>query len=109
MVGFSALACLVAAAALRWGAPDVDPNEMAQAAFVRVGLVMAALWIALPTRTRAAAWSGITPASFGTLALAVFLTARFRQAVIPVLIAVGVVGYYLRPRGKERPRSRPAP
>ncbi len=107
MVGLCALGCFLGFAVCRWIRPDLDPNELGQAGFLRVGLVMGALWLALPAGVRPAAWAGVTWTHLLTILFALFLVARFRQAVIPVLIAVITVGYYLRPRGKERPQRRP--
>jgi hypothetical protein len=77
LVGVIALVCLVTAAVL-WQVPD--SNTMWVAGFVRAGLMTGAIWLALPTKNRAAAWANVSP---WTLA--------------------GVVGYFLKGRSKNRP------
>ncbi len=103
LVGGLALACLGAAIVI-W---LVNPSEQFwRGGFVRVGLVMSAIWIALPTRTRKAAWTDVSPTTFLGLLLVIVAAARFPKAVIPILVVVAVMGFVLRPRSKARPRSR---
>lgn len=67
---------------------------------IRIGIVMAALWLALPTRTRPAAWARIRP--WHLVSLIVFLIFLPRlKAAIPVLIIGIVIGWLLRRRGRR--------
>jgi len=77
VVGLVTLVCLGTALAIWWFAPQ-DNNQddkkwvFLQAAFVRVGCVMAAFWLALPTRSRKAAWANVSPTTFAGILLALF-------------------------------------
>ena len=107
MVGLVTLVCLGAALALWLFAPqDNSQWRMLQAAFVRVGCVMAAFWVALPTRFRKAAWANVSPTTFAGILLALFAAAYRPRIVIPILIVLAIVGFFLRPREKKRPKSR---
>lgn len=97
LVGLIALACLGAAAVI--GLVDTWENLWC-AAFVRVGLLMGAFWLALPTKHREAAWANLSPYTLLTALLAVFVVARWKSA-LPIVVAVGVLALILRPR---RPR-----
>jgi hypothetical protein len=107
LVGLLAICCLVVAGLIRMLAPDHQEAQLWLAGFIRVGLVMTAFWIALPSGDRPAAWANISRhtligIALGTLAL---LRLPFR-VVLPVAVAVAVIGFVLRPRGKKRPQSR---
>ena len=102
LVGGIALACLVAAA----GIALLDTWEsMWCAAFVRVGLLMGAFWLALPNRHREAAWANLSPYTAGGAVLAIFAVARGWRVAAPVIIAIVVIGLMLRPKTPKRPRG----
>jgi hypothetical protein len=76
-------------------------------AAARVGMVLAAYWLALPTRNRPAAWANVGLAS----ALPLFLVALalFRipfRILIPLAGFVLLVGVILRPKPAQRPERR---
>jgi hypothetical protein len=103
LVGVIAVACLVIAAVL---SQVPDSNTMWLAGFVRAGLMTGAVWLALPTKNRPAAWANVSPrilvgAAVGIVAIA----ARPKLVLIysPILIALAVVGYFLRGRSSKRP------
>jgi hypothetical protein len=76
-------------------------------AAARVGIVMAALWLALPTHNRPAAWANVSIASALPLLLAA--TALFRipfRILIPLAGLVLFVGVILRPKPARRPERR---
>ena len=104
LVGIIALLCLGSSIALLITQPE---EELWSGGFMRVGLLMGAFWLALPTGSRAAAWEGVSPATLVGGLLALFAIVRFPKAMIPLLIMVAVMGFFLRPRGKKRPRNRP--
>ena len=58
LVGVIALGCLVIAGVL-WQMPD--SNDMWVAGFMRAGLMTGAIWLALPTKNRPAAWANVSP------------------------------------------------
>ncbi|HUG19535.1 MAG TPA: hypothetical protein VMM56_11180 [Planctomycetaceae bacterium] len=79
-------------------------SEMMHAGFIRTGLVLGALWSALPTRERPAAWEDVTWSSviLALVGVIVFLSARLRWSVIPLILAVGIAVYFLRRPLKRR-------
>ena len=112
LVGLVTLVCLGTALAISQFAPQDNIQDdtqwrLLQAAFVRVGCVMAAFWLALPTRSRKAAWANVSPTTFAGILLALFAAAYRPRIVIPILIVMAIVGFLLRPREKKRPKSRP--
>ncbi len=109
LVGVIALVCLAAAIGLRIGYSGDTNKELWVTGFGRAGLVMAALWIALPSGQRKAAWANVSPMTLLGLGLAIFAIAA-RPAIIlrmlPIFGVLGAIAYYLRPRPKakdERP------
>lgn len=109
LVGIIALACLAASAWLYFNGSFSSDNENfvtgagIGAAFFRVGLLMSALWLALPPKGREASWAKVTPGTFVGLLLSVYLVIRMKWLAIPLLIAVATIGVILRPRTKYRP------
>lgn len=109
LVGAIALACLLAAAGL-WivqarTTQDGAGLQMWIAAFVRVGMLMTAFWLALPllqgTRFR---FSTEMVISFVVAALAL---ARLQlRVLIPLFVVLAIAGLLLRPRPKNRPPRR---
>jgi hypothetical protein len=64
---------------------------------------MAALWLALPTRTRPAAWSKLNPRSVAAVVIAA-LAIRFPlRLLLPLAGILIVAGIFLRPRDRVRP------
>ena len=100
LVGVIALTCFVSAAAIALF--DSWQDNMWCAAFVRVGLLMGAFWLALPSRSREAAWANVSPYTIVGALVAVFVVARWRSA-LPIVIAVVVIGLMLRPKNRRRP------
>ena len=82
--GLAALACFAGAAGSYALAPD---RPLWYAAFVKVGLVTAALWFALPARGREAAWAGWDWKAVGFVGLCLLLSARLPQVGVPLLLA----------------------
>ena len=110
LVGVLAIGCLTAAAAIWIFAPTTEGEDnwdMWKGAFTRVGLLMSAFWLALPTSGREAAWANVTPMTFIGILLAIAGIAARPKVVVPVLIVLTVLGFVLRPRPKKRPQNRP--
>jgi hypothetical protein len=106
LVGVLTLACLVAAAAVwAFGASQKDA-PLWIAGFLRVGILLGALWLALPTASRAPAWANVSPWTLVGLLLMIYLVGRYKWAMIPVLVTVATIGFFLRPREKRRPQAR---
>lgn len=98
LVGVLTLVCFAAALVIWLTNPA---EEMWLAGFVRVGLVMGALWLALPSRTRPAAWANVSPGMFVLIIVGVLLLPRYPRLLIPLFIVLLVVGFVLRPRRKR--------
>ena len=75
---------------------------------MRAGLIMSALWFALPSKGREAAWANVSlPALFGFFAMIIAVSYRPR-IYIPLIAVIAVIGFFLRPRGRRRSaQSRP--
>jgi len=104
-VGLLCIACLATAFAIFAFAPTNDDWPIWQGAFTRVGLVLGALWLALPSKTRQAAWANVSPSTFFGLIFVIVLWARYPRFVTPLIIVIAVIGYFLRPRDQRRPKS----
>lgn len=103
LVGVIAVVCLLTAIVL-WQVPD--SNDMWVAGFMRAGLMTGAVWLALPTKNRKAAWANVSPlALFGGIGGIIVAAARPKVllALVPMLIALAIIGKFLRRRPGERP------
>ena len=101
---------LFATAALLWIWPELLPGAAGATvagAAARVGIVMAALWLALPTRSRPSAWANLSVNSVavGLLAVMALLRIPFR-IMLPLAGTVLALGAVLRPKSLERPRPK---
>jgi hypothetical protein len=102
LVGIIAVVMLVGAGVLWF---FVGSQNMWTGACVKVGVVMGAFWLALPTFSRQGNWG---QASLGTVvgfvALALVLMGKrvdFR-IVLPMLLGIAITLMVLRPRSKTR-------
>jgi hypothetical protein len=96
-VGWVAIVCLVAAA----GGFAVEGFESAWAAAAsRVGIVLGALWLCLPTKTRPAAWASLSPGKVAAVSIAALFMNRIR-IFLPFLAVAGFIVWALRPRNKR--------
>ena len=103
LVGVIAVVCLCAGVVIML----VDSYQnMWCAAFVRVGLVMGALWIALPSRGREAAWANVSPYTLLAVLFGALVFVRRPLFFLPLLVAFTMIGLFVRPRGGPRTRSR---
>lgn len=104
-VGVVAVMLLTAALVL-WilpGAASSQSTVMWRGACGRIGAVMVALWMALPTRTRPAAWANLNPRSVGAV-LIVALAIRFPlRLLLPIALVLVITGLLLRPPPRTRP------
>lgn len=104
MVGILTAICFVTAIVLFLFFSDENWSKLWTGAFTRVGLLLSAVWFALPTRDRPAAWASVSPLTFVGLIVAVFVIARYPRIIIPAAIVLVIVGFVLRPRHKRRPK-----
>lgn len=103
LVGVIAVVCLVTGAVL-WQVPGA--NDMWVAGFIRAGAMTGAVWLALPTKDRAAAWANVSPWTlFGVVGGIIAAAARPKVllALVPILISLAIIGKFLRGRPGERP------
>ncbi len=105
LVGLLALMCLVAAGIILLGFGNNLQLRQWGSAFLRVGLVLAAFWIALPTRYRDAAWAEVNPLVIPGFVVAFLLLAYRPRIGIPILVVAAVFGFLLRPRRPKRPKQ----
>jgi hypothetical protein len=105
MVGIIGLVLLVAAGLL-WGLGLEGSNPMWSGACLKVGIVMATLWLALPSLTRN---EELGRASLGMIAgtiVVALLVARTKislQVLIPAAVTMGFLIRFLRPSSPKRP------
>ena len=85
--GAAAGLCFVGAAVTHFGPPT---TRAWSGALVKVGLLTAALTLALPGRRGSAAWAGIDWKTLGLVAGGVVLSARVPQLGLALLAGVGV-------------------
>jgi hypothetical protein len=98
-VGIIALALLLAWAALFQWPIGSEGNEALQGACLRVGVVMAALWSALPQLRRVPGW-------LVSLVVALGLIVAVRPRLILLAVPVLLVVWLLRPRQRNRRPNR---
>ena len=96
-VGVLAVLFLAAGLGLMVFQPDKDGM---QGALMRVALLLGAFWLAMPTKSRPAAWSKVSPLTVGIAIVSAMLLPRLRY-LIPVIIAVLSIGWFVRPRQKK--------
>ncbi len=97
IIGVSGAACLVISAAMWFGLPAHDG---VRAALMRVGLVMSALWLALPPQGRNVAWTKAVPIIVGLVILIVASRKAF-LALLPLVVVVALAALFVRPRGRR--------
>ena len=101
LVGWLALASLLGAgASFVFEGEDVN---VWQGIFTRVGIVLTALWMALPKDGTLGNWANVSVTTLIAIVAAIFVVARNPRQSVPVLLAVAAIGRFLRPRDKPRP------
>ena len=101
LVGGLALASLVGAGvSFLWETDDVP---FWQGVFTRVGIVLAALWLALPKDGTLGPWANVSLTTLIGIIVAIFVVARNPKQYVPIVLAVAVIARYLRPPDKPRP------
>ena len=106
IVGLISLGCLVTAAALWIFAEDPEKNP-ATAVTMRLGIMLGALWLALPSRGDSVAWGKALPAILAVImVLAMIRNWRILVYAIPLAIVVAILAAFIRPRSKPRPPRR---
>lgn len=83
--------------------------ELWEGSLSRVGVVMCAVWLGLPTRTRDAAWAHISWQTLAGVMLGLVMIVRSKvplKFLIPAALFSAGVYFVLRPRPKTRPQRR---
>ena len=107
-IGLIAASCFALAVVMHFTL-EGSAAELWEGALSRVGVVMCAVWLALPTRTRDAAWAHISWQTFAGVMLGLVMIVRMRvplRFLIPGALFTAVVYLVLRPRPKTRPQRR---
>jgi len=105
LAGVLALFCLAASLVIFLNWPH---QELWYAGFLRVGVLMVVFWWALPAPGQESSWPKISPWTMVAIVVAIILLPRYKQVIIPLLIALVVVGFFLRPRPRYRPPPPPS-
>lgn len=99
LVGAIGLVCLCASAVCFLWFPE---QTSAQSATLRIGIVMTALFLALPKSGEHVRWERLAPIIAGSIVL-VALTKRMILVILPMLVIIGILLTLFRPRSKPRP------
>lgn len=103
LVGGIAVCCLCGAGGIFLVKGGDNGWDMWISAFVRSGTIMLALFVALPSRHKPAAWASFTPLQILGAVLAVAMLAWRPRVFVPVLAVLAVAGWFLRPRPGKAP------
>ena len=102
LVGLMTLLCLAIAAGAvyftNWTNPLVSVT-------IRLGLMLGALWLVLPTTGESLAWEKAFPVVVAIIVVLAFIKrggGRLLLYVIPAAIVVGILAAFLRPKPKRR-------
>jgi hypothetical protein len=99
LVGIIGLVCLIASAVCWAYFPE---QTSAQSAFLRIGIVMSALFLALPKAGEHVRWERLAPIIVGSVVL-IALTKRMILVILPLLLVIGIALTIFRPKPKPRP------
>jgi hypothetical protein len=97
MVGLLAIGSTIAACVLL----VIGGSQGFASALLRVGLLLGAFWLALPTKDRPAAWARVSPWSLGVIIGVALVLPRLRF-FLPVLVVGVLIGWIVRPRRGKR-------
>ena len=107
LVGMIALGCLLTAAGLWVFTSDPGKNPVTSVT-MRLGIMLGALWLALPKQGEHLAWEKCLPATVAVIVVLSFVRGSWRVLIyaIPAAIVVGIAAVFLRPKSKRRPPPR---
>src|SRR5439155_17320322 len=98
IVGVLALVCLATAAGL-WFLLDEPGKNPATAVTMRLGIMLGALWLALPAQGESIAWQKGLPVIVAVIAVVAFVRNwKVLVYAIPLAIVLGIVAAFIRPR-----------
>ena len=93
-VGLIALACLAGAIVLIW----FPEREGLRSALVRVGTLMAAFWLVLPSKGRPAAWTKLSSNWMIASGVVAAIAMPRARAMFPVIAIIIGIALFARPR-----------
>ncbi|MDA1229579.1 MAG: hypothetical protein O2856_02270 [Planctomycetota bacterium] len=96
-VGWMAILCLSVAV---FGLATTEHDTVWAAGAMRIGIVLGALWLCFPSKTRPAAWAALTQGRLTAIVIGAFFMNRLKYALPFVAIAATVI-WFIRPRGKK--------
>ncbi|MEX0715079.1 MAG: hypothetical protein WD066_00760 [Planctomycetaceae bacterium] len=100
LVGILALGSLAAGGAILY--VRGMEGDVLGPSLVRIGIVLGAIWLALPTKNREAAWARVSPVGLGFVLLSLLaLTSKRFVVLVPILIVAAIVGFLLKPRPRR--------
>jgi hypothetical protein len=95
LVGVLAVGCVVAG----FGIALLDTWENAVfAGLLRTGVLLGAVWLALPTKSRQAAWANISPWTLLGFLIVAVIAIRRPQIFFPMVAVFVVATLLIRPR-----------
>ena len=77
-----------------------SPDNLWCGPLIRTGLVMGALWWALPTKGRAIAWTNVSWVWIVAIAAALFLMVRRPWVLVPIFLALMLLSVFAGKRSK---------
>ncbi len=103
IVGLIALSCVGIAAGMWFFAEDPEKSPVT-ALTMRLGLMLGAIWLALPAKGESIAWQRAIPIGV-VIAVVCVRGGRYLLYAIPIALVVGIVVAFVRPRSnRQRPR-----
>ncbi len=102
LVGWLALAFLTAFAISLVTGPK-DSADPWQGIFSRVGVVLGALWLALPKDGTLGKWAEVSVLKLVVIVALFIAVVRAPRKYLPILLAIGAAARFLRPPDKIRP------
>ncbi len=80
-----------------------DSADVWQGICSRVGVVLGALWLALPKDGTLGKWAEVSILKLAVIVLAIVAVVRAPRKYLPILLAIAAAGRFLRPPEKVRP------
>lgn len=102
LVGWLALVFLVGAV-IAFITEENETANLAQGICTRVGVVLGALWLALPKDGTLGKWAEVSIAKLVIIILVFVAVVRAPRRYLPILLAIAAAGRFLRPPDKVRP------
>ncbi len=102
LVGWLALAFLTGFVISLFTGPK-ESADVWQGICSRVGVVLGALWLALPKDGTLGKWAEVSVLKLVVIVLVIVAVVRAPRKYLPILLAIAAAGRFLRPPDKLRP------